>query len=86
MIYMYIDIENRQLKAENSIIKNINKNLFDEIQKYKAEDIQKEKKENEALKLKIKELEQISKNEKDALNLKFQEMDKNQKLKLIRCN
>ena len=29
--YMHFDIENWQLKAENNIIKNMNKNLLDEI-------------------------------------------------------
>lgn len=83
--YIYIDLENKHLKIENNGLKNINQNLINEIQKYKSEDILKEKNEKESLNLKIQELSKKSKNEADALNLKIQElekekMEKNEKL------
>ena len=65
-----MDIENDKIKTENNILKGVNKNLRDEIQKYKEEDIAKTKEETKNLK---KQIELIEK-EKSDINIKFQNL------------
>ena len=55
--YTNMDIENESLKSENIMIKKINKNLKEEIQKYKEGDMLQNKKETELLKSTISDLE-----------------------------
>ena len=55
--YTNMDIENESLKSENIMMKKINKNLKEEIQKYKEGDILQNKKETELLKSTISDLE-----------------------------
>ena len=55
--YTNMDIENESLKSENIMIKKINKNLKEEIQKYKEGDMLQNKKETEILKNTISDLE-----------------------------
>jgi len=52
-----MDIENESLKSENIMMKKINKNLKEEIQKYKEGDMLQNKKETEILKSTISDLE-----------------------------
>jgi chromosome segregation ATPase len=52
-----MDIENESLKSEKIMMKKINKNLKEEIQKYKEGDILQNKKETELLKSTISDLE-----------------------------